>query len=945
MQRCPLPPSPLLCALFCSAAFAAPSFDPPVNVSSTNGGAIGSAAGDLNKDGKVEFISAASRASSDSHLRIYQWNEASSGFNVIDVFDPASRQDRFGGDLEIADMNNDGWPDILVPESNNTNGAGKVSWFENPDGVLTGNWTEHVITTWPGGANGVEHMSEIDAGDIDGNGWVDVVVRDVSHGFFILLRQDGGAGWQPRIDVTANPREGLELWNPDGDDDLDVLLNGAWFETPANPQTEAFTLHLIKGAEAWYPAGNSSNEQRDYACQITLGDFNADGRMDFAITNSEELANAASTDSKPKGVQVLLAPVDPINDTWTKVVLHAQYFSWHSCEVGDIDSDGDLDVISGISQVGADSTSARLIAFLNDGGGGSFTAHTINTQHYIYQASLGDADGDGDLDLFAPHNWNSGTLRYYENAQDIATDPPLPPSGLQATTISSARIDLSWADNADNEAGYHILRKTTGAYSTVASLSANATSYSDTGLAPETTYFYQVQAINNVGGAFSNEASATTETAPPVADNLIAHWRFDEEAGLMAVDQTGAFDASLSGDPVWQPEGGRIAGALELDGDDRAQAPAIDLAGSALTLAAWVRPTSYSGFAAEARYISKATSTNGSDHYWMLGNYEDGTALRFRLQTSSGGTATLISNTGLLPLNEWSHIAATYDGVTMKLFLNGVEVASQAKTGAIIANAGVSVGLGNQPTGAGERGLIGRLDDVRIYDRALNETELEALINLASNSAPEAAIASPLPAAQFSVAESIPLSGSATDPEDGALSGAQLLWSSSLDGELGTGGELTVQGLSLGTHQLTLRAEDSIGLWNKSTITLNILSDADSDGLPDEFENAHGLPANVPASMTQDTDGDGATDYEEWLANTHPLDAHSVFRVQEATRESAGHLTLQWSSSVGRRYTLWQSTDLEVFTPLISVEASPPSQSLSTPLPHGPIFLQISVSR
>ncbi len=95
---------------------------------------------------------------------------------------------------------------------------------------------------------------------------------------------------------------------------------------------------------------------------------------------------------------------------------------------------------------------------------------------------------------------------------------PAAPSGLAASASSSSAIGLSWTDNATNETGYYVQRSIDGTnFSQIASLGAGATSYSDTGLAAATKYYYRVSAYNSAGAsAFSVVASATTQAATVV---------------------------------------------------------------------------------------------------------------------------------------------------------------------------------------------------------------------------------------------------------------------------------------------------------------------------------------------------------------------------------------------------------------------------------------------
>ncbi len=114
---------------------------------------------------------------------------------------------------------------------------------------------------------------------------------------------------------------------------------------------------------------------------------------------------------------------------------------------------------------------------------------------------------------------NAGGSSAFSNQASATTslNPPTTPSGLSATAVSSTQINLAWTDNSNNETSFEVARGTTsgGPYTDIATLGANVTSYSDTGLAPVTTYYYVVRSSNSGGtSANSAQASATTQQIP-----------------------------------------------------------------------------------------------------------------------------------------------------------------------------------------------------------------------------------------------------------------------------------------------------------------------------------------------------------------------------------------------------------------------------------------------
>ena len=86
------------------------------------------------------------------------------------------------------------------------------------------------------------------------------------------------------------------------------------------------------------------------------------------------------------------------------------------------------------------------------------------------------------------------------------------PSNLTTTVVSSSQIDLSWNDNESNETNYEVSRSIDNStWTTIATIAADSTTYSDTGIDPSTLYYYRIRATTSTNrSAFSNIDSATT---------------------------------------------------------------------------------------------------------------------------------------------------------------------------------------------------------------------------------------------------------------------------------------------------------------------------------------------------------------------------------------------------------------------------------------------------
>jgi hypothetical protein len=111
----------------------------------------------------------------------------------------------------------------------------------------------------------------------------------------------------------------------------------------------------------------------------------------------------------------------------------------------------------------------------------------------------------------------------YPNGDEPGTGVSAP-TGFSASYASDTSLDLSWTDNADNETGYEIDRSPNGtdSWSNITTTAANATSYTDTGLTVDTTYYYRIRGLGTVNSSYATANGTTTAPSGVVLSMSIA---------------------------------------------------------------------------------------------------------------------------------------------------------------------------------------------------------------------------------------------------------------------------------------------------------------------------------------------------------------------------------------------------------------------------------------
>ena len=189
--------------------------------------------------------------------------------------------------------------------------------------------------------------------------------------------------------------------------------------------------------------------------------------------------------------------------------------------------------------------------------------------------------------------------------------------------------------------------------------------------------------------------------------SLIAHWKLDETEGNIAYDTSGDNDGNLNGGPIWQPAGGKINGALQLDGtDDYVSTPFVFNPNiGAFSVFAWIKGDSPGQVILSQKGGMNWLGTDPTNGYLIMELRDPG---RFGRQLWS---QTCITN------GTWHRVGLTWDGSTRILYVDDIEVAKDTQSTLAISSSGMNMGAGkNLEVGTFWSGLI---DDVLIYDRAV----------------------------------------------------------------------------------------------------------------------------------------------------------------------------------------------------------------------------------
>ncbi|MCR9014614.1 LamG-like jellyroll fold domain-containing protein [Aquiflexum gelatinilyticum] len=312
---------------------------------------------------------------------------------------------------------------------------------------------------------------------------------------------------------------------------------------------------------------------------------------------------------------------------------------------------------------------------------------------------------------------------------DIILDQPILVSPTNAALNQSRNLTLLW-NPVQNATAYEVQVSENSTFSTIAfsqtGLSSNSANFQS--LIEGKTYFWRIRAkagsIDSNWSAVWNFSTQGQSGTNPLNVGLIGYWTMEEGSGMTLMDQSGKnnhLSIQNTTGATWVQ--GVKGNALALAGRNFASIPhnsSLEIT-SALSMTAWVKATSV-----HRGTILYKSAGKGFELWFTI----DG-KIEFRLNRASNGTTyRILSNFSYNnSLNQWIHVAASFDGRTMKIYVNGEEDASKTFTTFNIGTTSGNLVLGSMD---GIQRWQGSLDEIRLFNRSLSLEEILLAMNSSS---------------------------------------------------------------------------------------------------------------------------------------------------------------------------------------------------------------------
>lgn len=213
----------------------------------------------------------------------------------------------------------------------------------------------------------------------------------------------------------------------------------------------------------------------------------------------------------------------------------------------------------------------------------------------------------------------------------------------------------------------------------------------------------------------TSTATPTSTSTPTPAQGLVAAYSFNEGSGSTVADASGHGNTGTISGATWTTSG-KNGKALSFDGSNDwitiNPSSSLNLT-SGMTLEAWIYSTTLGGW---RTVLFKEGSSDLVYGLYAL----DSPGMKPEGMVYLNGKVA-VQGTSTTKLLAWSHLAVTFDGTTLKLYVDGNLVKSTTASGTMSSSSGPLRIGGNSIRG---EYFLGRIDDIRVYDRALSQAEI-----------------------------------------------------------------------------------------------------------------------------------------------------------------------------------------------------------------------------
>ncbi len=332
------------------------------------------------------------------------------------------------GKIATADLDLDGDKDIITGSSN-----GYIFVWRN-DGNPWGTWANFIIGRSGDSLNSIQKLV---VGDLDGNGYFDIVSGDYSGRLYIW--ENNGTIWGNwtgySLTSYGNRIDGLEIGDMDNDGDLDILVSGIngniyLYENDGTPWTGTWSRYEI--------GQNVGN----YA--LDIGDLDGDNDLDLVAGYTGSQVYILNNTGKPWSV-------------FSKLQIGSMSSSLWSCQIVDIDGDSDNDIVAG-------DTTDNVTIWFNDGTpwDGTWNYEWVgDVADWVLNLVVADVNFDGSLDIITKDWTTSGTILIWKNNSGTWQSEVIGQTNYQVTSTlhlvdldGDTDLDLLSADSSGNILGW-----------------------------------------------------------------------------------------------------------------------------------------------------------------------------------------------------------------------------------------------------------------------------------------------------------------------------------------------------------------------------------------------------------------------------------------------------------------------------------------------------------